>query len=72
MKKIDLKRLAQRQMFVTFGFAPALASIVLLESSEDCGVCVALSWAVRGKGYSWCIGFPVERDEAYDLQEVML
>ena len=70
MKKMDLRKIAQEETLVTFGFAPALSSIILLESSENGSVCTALSWAVRGKGYSWCIGYPVERDEAYDLQTV--
>lgn len=67
MKKMDLRKIARDVTLSTFGFAPALSAIVLLESSEDRFGCVALSWAVNCKGYSWRDGFPVCRDEAYDL-----
>lgn len=67
MTRKQLIDLAVYQTKKTFGFAPAHCQVVLLESSENHGYCTALSWAVAGKGYSWCVGESVLRNPVYDL-----
>lgn len=59
MKKIN----ARDAMNKTFGFAPAMKNIILMEGGDN-GLFVT---SVAGKGYSWSIGHEVERAEVYDI-----
>ena len=70
MKKItakDYQRAAKEAMMKTFGFAPAMKTIVPMEGSDNGMFVTSVAFCVAGKGYSWTIGHEVERAEVYDL-----
>lgn len=63
----DYAKAAQRALKETFGFAPALKNITLLEGGDDGMIVTSVAFSVAGKGYSWTRGYPVERSDIYDL-----
>lgn len=70
MKKItakDYQRAAKEAMNKTFGFAPAMKNIVLMEGGDNGAFVTDVAFCVAGKGYSWSIGNDVERAEVYDI-----
>ena len=67
MKTKALVNLARDALLATYGFAPALPAIVLVESHEYRGKLEWFAFAVNGKGYLYVNGYSVSRDALWDL-----
>lgn len=65
----DYTKKAQQALKETFGFAPALKDIVILESGDDGMIVTSVAFAVENKGYCWSLGNEAERCKLYDLKE---
>lgn len=63
----EFAKAAQRSLKETYGFAPALKDIVILENGDDGMIVTSVAFAVNKKGYCWSLGKEAERCESYDL-----
>lgn len=63
----EYTKTAQKALKDTYGFAPALKDISILESGDDGMIITSIAFAVGKKGYCWSLGNEAERCELYNL-----
>lgn len=64
----EYAKVAQRELKETYGFAPPLKDIIILEGGDDGMIVTCVGFAVNKKGYCWRLGDNVIGCEAYDLK----
>lgn len=67
MKRKNLVKLVRDALLVTYGFAPPLPAIVIVDSFECGGKLDYVGFSVHGRGYLYVNGYSVSRDAEFDL-----
>lgn len=72
MKNSDYRNAAHKALEETFGFAPAIRNIQLMEGADNGAIVEYVAFYVlpSGKGYSWRYGEDVERNALFDAKWV--